>query len=289
MDEIFQVADTITVMRDGRHIATQAAASLDEAGLIRLMVGRDPVPRHATASTPGATVLDVRDLGVSGKFRNIRFSLRSGEILGIAGLMGAGRSEVAHAIYGLDPAEAGDIFVDGKPRRIASPADAVAAGIALVSEDRKRHGFVPGMSVRENLSLAMMDHWRIRHRTESMVADEQIRSFSIKVADRDQAVAKLSGGNQQKVVIAKALLTRPRVLILDEPTRGIDIGAKAEIHSIISRLARSGMAVLLISSELPELLALSDRLLVMRDGGITAELDPLHTSEEEILSHAMPA
>jgi inositol transport system ATP-binding protein len=289
MDEIFRIADTITVVRDGRHIATQPATELDEAQLIRLMVGRDPVARDSVPASFGGPALEVRNLDSPGKFRDISFRLRRGEILGLAGLMGAGRSEIAHAIYGLDPAAAGEIHVDGTPRRIASPADALAAGIALVSEDRKRHGFVPRMSVRENLTLSSMTQWRIRHRAEEILVDEQIRTFSIKVSSRNQSVEKLSGGNQQKVVIAKALLNRPKVLILDEPTRGIDIGAKAEIHSIITRLARSGMAVLLISSELPELLALSDRLLVMCDGKLTAELDPLHTTEEEILSHAMPA
>jgi inositol transport system ATP-binding protein len=289
MDEIFRVADTITVMRDGRHIATRPAEMLDEPELIRLMVGRDPVTRAIESPAPGEPALELRDLETPGKFRGVSFTLRQGEILGLAGLMGAGRSELAHAIYGLEPAEVGEIRVHGKATRIASPAAALAAGIALVGEDRKRHGFVPKMSVRENLTLSSMKTGRIDHRAERALADEQIRTFSIKVSSPDQAVEKLSGGNQQKVVIAKALLTNPKVLILDEPTRGIDIGAKGEIHALVTRLARSGMAVLLISSELPELLALSDRLLVMSEGELTAELDPATTSEEEILRHAMPA
>jgi inositol transport system ATP-binding protein len=289
MDEIFRIADTITVMRDGRHIETRPAAELDEAQLIRLMVGRDPLPRAAGGATPGEAVLEVRKLSRDGHFHEIGFTLRRGEILGIGGLMGAGRSELAHALYGLDPATSGEIRVSGKPVRIHSPPDALAAGIALVTEDRKRFGFIPRFSVRENLALSAAGSAVSNRRTEERVADEQIARFSIKAASREQAVAKLSGGNQQKVVIARALLHQPEILILDEPTRGIDIGAKSEIHSIITDLARSGKAVLLISSEMPELLALSDRLLVMRDGRISAELDPNQTSQEEIMRHAMPA
>lgn len=288
MDEIFRVADTITVMRDGCHVATRPAAGLDERELIRLMVGRDPVTRATESPTLGEPALEIRNLETPGKFRDISFTLRRGEILGVAGLMGAGRTELAHAIYGLEPALAGEIRIHGKAIRIISPAASLAAGIALVGEDRKRHGFVPKMSVRENLTLSSLKNLRIDHRAERVLAGEQIHKFAIKVSNSEQAVEKLSGGNQQKVVIAKALLTNPDILILDEPTRGIDIGAKGEIHALVNRLARSGMAVLLVSSELPELMSLSDRLLVMREGEITAELDPAHTTEEEILRHAMP-
>jgi inositol transport system ATP-binding protein len=288
MDEVFRIADTITVMRDGRHIATRPACELDERELIRLMVGRDPSPREAGRGTPGEPALEVRGLGKPGKFQDIDFTLRRGEILGLGGLMGAGRTEVANAIYGLAPATRGEIIVHGKATRISSPADALAAGIALVSEDRKRFGFVPRMSVQHNLTLSSIRNRLIDGRAEAAVADEQIRIHAIKVSGRNQPVVNLSGGNQQKVVIAKALLTDPDILILDEPTRGIDIGAKTEIHSIITRLARSGKAILLVSSELPELISLSDRLLVMREGAVAAELDPLRTSQEEIMSHAMP-
>ncbi|MCF7673895.1 MAG: sugar ABC transporter ATP-binding protein [Akkermansiaceae bacterium] len=288
MDEIFRIADTITVMRDGHHVATRPAAELAERELIRLMVGRDPAQRAAVPGNPGAPVLEVRGLTLPGRFHDVSFTLRRGEILGVGGLMGAGRTEVANALYGLAPATVGEIRVAGKTVRIASPADALKAGIALVTEDRKRFGLVPRMSVQQNLSLASMRTRWIDRRAEAAVADDQIRKFSIKAAGRDQPVVNLSGGNQQKVVIAKALLTEPEILILDEPTRGIDVGAKAEIHSLISRLARTGKAILVISSELPELLSLSDRLLVMREGEVTAELDPLHTSQEEIMSFAMP-
>jgi inositol transport system ATP-binding protein len=288
MDEIFRIADTITVMRDGRHVATRPAGELDERELIRLMVGRDPPARVAAPGKPGAPVLEVRGLTRPGCFREVGFTLRRGEILGLGGLMGAGRTEMVNAIYGLAPAAAGEIRVAGKAVRIASPADALRAGIALVSEDRKRFGLVPLLSVQQNLTLASIRTRVIDPRAEAAVAEAQIHRFSIKVAGRQQRVVNLSGGNQQKVVIAKALLTEPEILILDEPTRGIDVGAKAEIHELISQLARAGKAILLISSELPELLSLSDRLLVMREGMITAELDPLHTSQEEIMKFAMP-
>ena len=288
MDEIFRIADTISVMRDGRHVVTKPAAELDERELIRLMVGREPPQRPGESGEAGAPVLEVRGLTRAGRFHDVGFTLRRGEILGIGGLMGAGRTELANAIYGLHPATGGEIRVAGKPLRIRRPSDALGVGIALVTEDRKRFGFVPQMSVQQNLTLSSLRSRLIDRRSEITVADEQIRRFSIKVADGRQAVVNLSGGNQQKVVIAKALLTDPDILILDEPTRGIDIGAKAEIHAIITRLARSGKAVLLISSELPELLSLSDRLLVMKEGQITAELDPLNTTQEEIMRFAMP-
>jgi inositol transport system ATP-binding protein len=214
--------------------------------------------------------------------------VHQGEILGLAGLMGAGRTEVAHALYGLDPADAGELRIGGRAVRIRHPGDALAHGVGLVSEDRRAYGLVPTMSVQHNLTLTNLRRPLLDRRAENAVADEQISRFAIKAAGRDQNVLALSGGNQQKVVLAKALLRDPAILILDEPTRGIDIGAKAEMHACIRALAREGRAVLLISSELPELLALSDRLLVMREGALVAELDPRTTTEEEVLRHAMP-
>ena len=290
MDEIFRIADTITVLRDGRHIVTRPAGELDEAGLIGLMVGRELPARPAGRGTgAGEVVLEVRGLARPGRFRDVSFALRRGEVLGLAGLMGAGRTEVVNAIYGMPPAAGGEILVAGRPVRITSPAAAIAAGIALVSEDRKEHGFVPRMSVKHNITLAGMRSWLIDHRAEGRIADEQIRALGIRTSGRNQAVEELSGGNQQKVVIARALLTGPDILILDEPTRGIDIGAKAEVHGIIDRLARAGKAILLVSSELPELLSLSDRLLVMREGELAGELDPRRASQEQIMRLAMPS
>lgn len=288
MDEIFRIADTITVMRDGRHVATSPASEMDERGLIRFMVGRDPVPRALQGGTPGEPLLEVRGLSIPGRFEDVSFTLRRGEILGIGGLMGAGRTEVAEAIYGLHPARSGEIRVAGKPVRIRSPKDALRSGIALVTEDRKRHGFIPTMPVGPNLTLSSLKSPWIDFRAEDRIAGEQISRFSIKVAGLRQPVNRLSGGNQQKVVIAKALLNQPEILILDEPTRGIDIGAKSEIHSLITDLASQGKAILVISSELPELLSLSDRLLIMRQGRVAAEVDPSETSPEAFMHHAMP-
>ena len=289
MDEIFRIADTVTVLRDGCHVATHPAAELDERKLIALMVGREVEPPPSAHEEAGEVALQVNNLSAPGKFHNIGFTLRCGEILGLAGLMGAGRTDLVNAICGLVPPASGEIRVKGKSRRIRNPAAAIKAGIALVSEDRRRFGFVPRMSVTQNITLAGVRNILIDHRAEVRMAAEQIRSLSIKVADPDQAVANLSGGNQQKVVIAKALLAQPDILILDEPTRGIDVGAKADVYAIIRRLARDGKAILMVSSELPELLALSDRLLVMRQGEVTAELDPRLTTQEEIMQHAMPS
>jgi len=289
MDEIFRVADAITVLRDGHPIATRPSSALDAQRLISLMVGRDLAPPAATRGSRGEPALEVRGLTKPGQFRDISFTLRRGEILGLAGLMGAGRTDVVNAIYGLAPATSGEIRIHGRSVRISGPAAAIAAGIALVSEDRKEFGLVLPMSLQHNLTLASLRQRWIDQRQESALADAQIRSFGIRAAGRHQAVMHLSGGNQQKVVLAKAMLTEPDILILDEPTRGIDIGAKTEIYALINRLACAGRAVLLVSSELPELLLLSDRLLVMREGAVSAEFDTRQTTQEEILKFAMPA
>jgi inositol transport system ATP-binding protein len=285
MDEIFRLADTITVMRDGRRITTCPAAELDEARLISHMVGRDFDAAIAREAAPtGDVVLEVR-------LPRVHFTLRAGEILGLAGLMGAGRTEIASAVFGLDPASKGEILVRGRAVRIASPADALSHGIAMVTEDRKRYGFVPDMSVRENVTLSSLRRfcagpW-VRTRAEDSATDEQIRAFSIRAAGREQQVKYLSGGNQQKVVLARALLTEPEILILDEPTRGIDIGTKFELYKLIDGFAERGKGVLLVSSDLMELLALADRILVMRNGAIVAELRHDVASEEAILAYAV--
>jgi inositol transport system ATP-binding protein len=293
MDEIFRLADSITVMRDGRHVATRPAADFDEASLISLMVGREfdaSLARQPAAT--GEIILEVRGLGREGSFYGIDFTLRSGEILGLAGLIGAGRSEIASAIFGLSPATSGEILVRGRPARIGSPADALAHGIAMVTEDRKRYGFAGDMSIRENLTLSCLRRYCaagfVRAEAEDSAADEQMRAFSIRAAGREQQVKYLSGGNQQKVVLARALLTDPAVLILDEPTRGIDVGAKTEIYGLISRLAQQGKAILLISSEMNEILALSDRILVIREGAAALELAAANATPEAILASAMP-
>ena len=293
MDEIFRIADTITVLRDGHYVATHDAGELDRERLIALMVGRELGAEFLKSSAqPGEAALEVRGLTRAGKFRDVGFQVRRGEILGIAGLMGAGRTELVSAIFGLAPAEAGEICIGGRPVRIACPRDAINHGIGMVTEDRKRYGLVPMMSVKQNVTLTNLRRYSsggwINRRMENSVADEQISVFSVKTRDRNQTVGSLSGGTQQKIVVAKALLAEPAVLILDEPTRGIDIGAKSEIYAIIAKLAAEGKAVIMVSSELPEVLALSHRILVMCEGVVTAELDPRRTTQEEILHYGMP-
>jgi inositol transport system ATP-binding protein len=294
MDEIFRIADTVTVLRDGRYVATHDAVDLDRDRLIALMVGRELLTTASPSATPvpGEVALEVRDLTQPGKVQRVCFQVRRGEILGIAGLMGAGRTQLVSAIFGLAPAASGEIRVNGRPVRIAGPRNAINNGIALVTEDRKKFGLVSGMSVKQNLTLSDLRQCcrgpLIDHRRENRVADEQIQALAIRTRDRNQRVNSLSGGTQQKIVVAKALLTKPAILILDEPTRGIDIGAKNEIYAIVRRLAAEGTAVMMVSSELPEILSLSHRILVMREGEVTAELDPHRTTQEEILQYAMP-
>jgi ABC-type sugar transport system ATPase subunit len=293
LEEIFRIADMVTVLRDGQYVATEPLAALDRDKLISLMVGRELRPAPGARAGPlGSEALSVRGLGKRGQFENIHFTLRHGEVLGLAGLMGAGRTEVVNAIYGLAPAERGEIRVRGRAVRIATLREAIRHGIAWVGEDRQRFGLVPPLPLQHNLTLSNLRRCcrglLIRHREEDRLADERIRHFGIKPADRHTPVRRLSGGNQQKVVLAKALLAEPDILLLDEPTRGIDLGAKADVYALIGQLAREGKAILLVSSELPELLALSDRILVLRQGAITAELCPRETSQAEILKLAMP-
>ncbi len=292
LEEIFRIADLVTVLRDGRHVATHAIGELDENRLVTLMVGRElSAEPPAGSEAPGDAALEVRGLSRPGAFQAASFTVRRGEILGIAGLMGAGRTELISAISGLAPAQAGEILIRSRGVRIRSPRDAIANGIAMVSEDRKEYGLVHAMSVSHNVTLAALGKFCrggfIDRAAENDATDRQIRALSIKTPGRNCQVQYLSGGNQQKVVIAKALLTEPEILILDEPTRGIDIGAKAEVHAIMRRLARQGKAIIMVSSEMAEIVSLSDRILVMREGRIAAELSPPHANPEEIMKHAM--
>jgi inositol transport system ATP-binding protein len=293
MDEIFRLADRITVLRDGRHVQTSAASELNEQRLIALMVGRElaaGVSRTGTAGEEAA--LEVKALSRKDRFRDVSFRVARGEIVGMAGLMGAGRSDVGAAVFGLAPADRGEIRIHGKAVKIGSPAEALAHGISMVTEDRKDSGIVPGMSVTHNLTLASLARWSpgliIQHRAEREAAQRQVSAFSIKTSSTNRPAKYLSGGNQQKLLIARALLAEPSVLILDEPTRGVDVGAKAEIYRLIGELAQTGKAILMISSEMNEILALSDRILVMRNGTISAELDAHQSNAEVILKHAMP-
>jgi len=292
MAEVSRIADRVTVLRDGCHIATRSAAELDETNLIELMVGREILTvKRKPHVISNEVALSIENLERDGAFRGINFEVRRGEVLGLSGLMGAGRSEVASAIFGLVPADRGTIHIRGAPVKIRRPADAMRHGIGMVTEDRKGYGIVPGMAVAQNITLAALARCcagpLIRLGEEAVLAREAVAEFGIKCQPR-QKISQLSGGNQQKAVIARTMLARPEIVILDEPTRGIDVGAKAEIYQIIRGLAAEGATVLLISSELPELLSLSDRIIVMREGSIAATLDPAHTTQEEILKHAIP-
>jgi ABC-type sugar transport system ATPase subunit len=294
MSEVFRIADRVTILRDGRYVASHPIQELTQEKLIRLMVGRDLGTVSPRPPNPGGpVVLEVRGFSRAGHFHNVDLELRQGEILGLAGLMGAGRTGLARALFGLDRVDRGEIRIRGRLARITSPRQAIALGLIMVGEDRKLDGLVLNLSVQQNLTLSSLAKCCrggfIDHRQEAAVADDQIGAFGIKTPHRTLPVRLLSGGNQQKVVIAKTLLTDPSILILDEPTRGIDVGAKAEVYAIITRLAREGKAILMVSSELPEILSLSDRILVMHQGVITARLEPRHTSQEEILKYAMPA
>jgi inositol transport system ATP-binding protein len=292
MDEIFRISDVITVMRDGRVVGTRDAAELDHDQLISMMVGRslNTLFQREHPAVPGECLVRVESLTGRG-FHDICFSLHAGEVLGFAGLMGSGRSEMANAVYGLDKPDSGSVIIDGSPKDIRSPRDAIDNGIAFVTEDRKMNGLVLTSSVTENMTLSSLSgisNWNfVDKELESGIVREQIARYRIVVPDEHSVVLNLSGGNQQKIVIAKALLTKPRILILDEPTRGIDIGAKAEIYRMIRELSDGGMGIILISSELSEIIGICDRVLVLNKGGIAAELTGEGMNEEEILRHAM--
>jgi inositol transport system ATP-binding protein len=291
MDEIHRISDTITVMRDGKYISTHDTAETSNEQLVSLIVGR-PLDTvfEKKVTVPGEVVLSVSEL-VGKKFKNINFSVRKGEILGISGLMGAGRTEIVNAIFGLEKIYSGEIFVKGKKVSIKSPADAIRVGIGLVSEDRKRFGLVLSSSVKNNITLAALGKCSrgplLNIKKECSIADEQIAKLGIKTPSKNQEIKYLSGGNQQKVVLAKVLLNDPDIIILDEPTRGIDIGAKSEVYKLVFKLAREGKAVIVISSELLEILGLSDRILVIQEGIIKTELTRDAATQELIMKHAM--
>ncbi len=289
MPEIFRLCDTVTVLRDGRHVETRPIEGLDEAALVQMMIGRrleDYFPHHVHGA-PGPELLRVEGLSSPGKFQDVSFTVRAGEVVGLAGLVGAGRSEIAAALFGLDPDARGEVWVEGKKVRLDGAREAMRNGLGLVPEDRKKAGLVLGMSGAHNLSLPVLGrlsrfYW-IRRRAERSLAGDYFRRLRVRAPDTDFVVAGLSGGNQQKIVLAKWLAAKSRVLILDEPTRGVDVGAKAEIHGIIDALAAEGNAILLISSELPELMNLSTRILVLRGGSIVGEVPREGATQERLL------
>jgi rhamnose transport system ATP-binding protein len=291
MAEIFALADRVTVLRDGEHVATRDVAQTSEPELIALMVGRTIDSLFPKVAAPvGEPVLEVVDLVAPPVVRGVSLTVRSGEIVGLAGLIGSGRSELAQAVFGITPAVSGEIRAAGQPVRIRSAAEAKRHGIAYVPEDRGSQGLVRPMTLRHNLSLAVLRrlarHGFIDRAAEERLAQDAIRRFGIRSWGPAQIVGQLSGGNQQKVVLGKWLATRPKLLIMDEPTRGIDVGAKAEIHKLMSELAAQGLAVLMISSELPEVLGMSDRVLVMREGRIVAAF-ARGEADQETVAHAM--
>lgn len=295
LDEVFLLGDRVTVLRDGQFVGTKAVSETDTAELIRMMVGRSlgELNRSMGGRSVGAEILRVEHLNRGRVLHDISFSLRRGEVLGVAGLVGAGRTELARAIVGLDAFDSGEIYFDGKPARIRTPSQAVGMGISLVPEDRKAEGLVGVLSIRENAALSVLPRMTrfgfIRFGALRERVGRLAKQMAIKAPNLEMAVSGLSGGNQQKVVLAKCLATDCKVLILDEPTRGVDVGAKVEIYKLVEDLVASGMAILLISSELPEVLSLSDRILVMSEGRITAEVEGSKATQEELMRHAVPA
>ncbi len=292
MEEIYQIADRITVLRDGKFIATKPTAELDKNSLIALMVGREIADLFSSNSkVQSEVILKVQNLYKKGKFSDINFEVHAGEVLGIAGLMGAGRTEIARAIYGLDNIDSGEIILKGKKLKIRSPKDAIRKGIGYVSEDRKALGFIPELSVDQNISLSSLLNyskvWFIDKKKEQTAVKKLARDLNIKASGLDQKVMNLSGGNQQKVVIARALMASPSLIILDEPTRGIDIGAKHEIYKLIKQLTGSGLAVIMISSELPEILGMSNRILILSKGIQRTILTQKEASQEKIMQYAL--
>ncbi len=293
IEEIFTICDSISVLRDGRYIETRHAREFDRDSLVSRMVGReikDLFPK--SKAERGPVTLEVEGLTQNGVFDNISFKAHKGEVLGLSGLMGAGRSEVVETIFGFRGSDGGTIRVNGKEIVMKSPADAIRHGIALITDDRKTKGLNLTASVRDNITLVNLKAFSrfgqlIRLKKENETADDEIKKFRIKARDRYQSVGTLSGGTQQKVVLSKWLLNDPEIILLDEPTRGIDVGAKAEIYGIISHLAETGKTIVMVSSELPEILGLCDRVIVLYHGRISEELERKDFSQERIIKAAM--
>ncbi|MAT98051.1 MAG: D-xylose ABC transporter ATP-binding protein [Anaerolineaceae bacterium] len=291
LEELFAVADRVTILRDGQYVGTREMADVKTEDLIQMMVGRQVDDLFPKQEAPvGKTLLEVTDLTAKGKFENVSFKLRAGEILGLAGLIGAGRTDVARALFGILPVDSGSIQVDGQPVAIRSPQQAMSLGLAFVPEDRQHHGLVLPMSLAANITLPILPRFAtagwLREGEAKKVAETAAQRLEVKSAGIAQKAKELSGGNQQKVVLAKWLETNPRILILDEPTRGIDVGTKAAVHQLMSDLANQGVAILMISSELPEILGMSDRVLVMREGRITGEFSRAEATQEKLMASA---
>lgn len=291
MEEIFAMCDRITVMRDGKTVDTKPIPETNFDEVVRKMVGRELTDRFpARNPSPGETVLEVRNLTRKGIFENVSFSIRSGEIVGVSGLMGAGRTEMMRAIFGLDPVDSGEIWINGKKVVIKAPHEAVKLGIGFITEDRKDEGLVLDFSIRENMALPNLVSFApkgiIDQKSEQDFVDMLIKRLTIKTESSETRAGNLSGGNQQKIVIAKWIGIGPKVLILDEPTRGVDVGAKREIYQLMNELTERGVAIIMVSSELPEILGMSDRVLVVHEGKISGELPKSEATQEKIMTLA---
>ena len=292
MNELFEIADEFSVFRDGKYIGTHASSEVTRDDIIRMMVGREITQMFPKEEVPiGDVVLSVKDLCLKDVFHDVSFEVRAGEILGVAGLVGSGRSNVAEALFGVTPATSGTIAINGKPVNIASPTEAIRHRMAFLTEDRKDTGCLLILNILENMQIAVLQDKFVRMGfvDESGVAaqcEEMARKLRVKTPNLEERIENLSGGNQQKALIGRWLLTKPRILILDEPTRGIDVGAKAEIHRLVTELARDGVAVIMISSEMPEVLGMSDRVMVMHEGRVTGFLDRAEASQIKVMELA---
>jgi len=292
LDEVFEIADEITVMRDGQIVETGPIDKFDKSTVIALMVGRELSQNYPKEEVPlGKELLRVEGLTSSGAFDSISLSVRAGEIVGLAGLVGAGRTEVLRALFGLNPYQAGEIWIDGRSLRVRSPEDSIAHGLIMLSEDRRRYGIIPVRSVKENVTITRLEEFiyggRWRRLKEIERVEELCTRMNVKTPSINTDISALSGGNQQKVVLAKWMIQDPKVLLLDEPTRGIDVGAKYEIHKLMITLAKEGKGILMVSSELPELVGMCDRIYVMAEGKIRGELRRDQFSQEAIMHLAV--
>jgi ribose transport system ATP-binding protein len=291
MEEIFQICDRISVLRDGQFIDSKEVAKTNFDEIVKLMVGRQLGERFPERNIKiGQERFKVENLTSKGSFENISFSIHQGEIVGVAGLMGAGRSEIMQAIFGYRALDGGKMFIDGKEVTIKSPYEAIKAGIAFVTEDRKSQGLILDLSVRENLSITTLDKISnksvVSSKTEISLVDEMIEKLHVKTSGREISVKSLSGGNQQKIVIGKWLGIHPKILILDEPTRGVDVGAKKEIYQLMNDLTKQGVSIIMVSSELPEILGMSDRVLVIHEGKLANVLNKSEATQENIMQSA---
>ena len=295
MDEIFKICDEVTVFRDGQMVGSDMVANMDVAKLIQLMVGRDLDAMFPKVVCPITdVVMEVQDLASGNRFSGVSFELRRGEILGFAGLVGAGRTEVLETLFGLRPKTAGTVKINGKVAEIRRPSDALHYGMAMLTEDRRGTGIIPVSSVASNIVVANLKKYvrksgLVNHKMIANDASEYIKKIEIKTPNKDTLIQDLSGGNQQKVLVARWLLTHPDILFVDEPTRGIDVGAKAEIHSLITRMAGEGKAIIMVSSEMPEILGMCDRILVMHEGRQTGIIDRSIATQEVIMQYATSA